>query len=205
MKLHKILLCTAAILTSFGVSLGLLEIVYYINSAFQPETPTKIAEIKPERNLTVVYQQPEVSRSVPAADPTESKEYCEFSPEGDYTIFGSNPKGFEDFETLTVVTTNYDEVKNENFPVEPVGMLYLKKEFKFSWIKIKDKQISFVTVTRRGVSYQFDGRYVDEKVKTKVDGEEYEQTIPLKGRLIKWRNGIKIAEAKVKFIEMCGC
>jgi hypothetical protein len=36
-------------------------------------------------------------------------------------------------------------------------------------------------------------------------GEEYSVDAVLKGRLTKWRNGVKIAEAKVKFAMSHGC
>jgi hypothetical protein len=56
------------------------------------------------------------------------------------------------------------------------------------------------------VSYQFDGKFVDEEIKLKDEyGEEYTETVYLKGRLTKWRDGKKIAEAKVRFGISHGC
>lgn len=212
MKLQKIVLCVAVALTAFGASLGLLEIGSYLRAAFQPLK----AEIKPLRPIpvpTVIYRQPvpEIKEEPETTPPEvsnsdEDDASCGFDETGDYALYNVPPKGFEDFDTLSIVTTVYSDKYPDGIAVKPQGSLMMKSEFKFSRTNINDKRISFVTESKKGVSYQFDGKFVDEIVKQKTDdGEEYEQTIVLKGRLTKWLNGKKTAEAKVKFLEMCGC
>jgi len=208
MKLQKIILCVAIALTAFGVSLGLLEIGGYLRAALQPVR----AEVKPITPpiVPVVYPPPVVEYKEPEgvaeANQPEEDEYCEFSETGDYTIIGQNPKGFEDFDYLSVITFEYDEKSGENIAVKPKGLVQTKKEFKFTWINIADRRISFITQAKKGISYQFDGMFVREEIKLKDEsGENYTEQAVLKGRLIKWLNGKKIAESKVKFSELCGC
>ena len=82
----------------------------------------------------------------------------------------------------------------------------MTKRFEFSWLNIANKRISFVTQSKKGVSYQFDGKFVEEEIKLKDENdEEYTEKVVLKGRLTKWRDGKKIAESKVKFSELFGC
>jgi len=210
MKLQKIILCAAALLTAFGASLGLLETGNYLRAAFQSSK----AEIKPLRPVpvpTVILRQPvPVVRETPVYTPPEvsnsdESESCDFDKTGNYALYDEAPKGFEDFDTLSVVTRVYTDKYPDGIAVKPQGSLLMKREFKFSRTNIDEQRISFVTEAKKGVSYQFDGKFVEEKVKTKEDGGEYEQTIVLKGRLTKWLDGKKTAEAKVRFLEMCGC
>lgn len=210
MKLQKIILCVAIALTAFGASLGLLEIGRYVGDFFQP-LKTEVRTTRPIPAPTVVYVSPDVEFKQPVFTPTEEnkteeKEYCKFDETGDYALLDENPKGFKDFDYLTIITRDYNNDSENGIPIKPKGAVWTKKEFKFTWINITGKQISFLTQTKKGVSFQFDGKFVDEKLKMKdANGEEYTETIVLKGRLTKWHNGKKIAEAKVKFTEMCGC
>jgi len=209
MKLQKIILCVAVSLTAFGASLGLLEIGNYLRTAFQP---SKVEIKPPEPFAPIVYAPeriPEIKPPVAEADPAiePAEEPFDYGESGDYYIIGKNPKGFADFENLAITTHDYSEKLEKAVRIKPTGSLVMKKEFKFSWINITNKRISFVTQTRKGISYQFDGKFIEEvEVKLKDDnGEEYTDYVVLKGRLTKWRNGIKIAEAKVRFALSHGC
>jgi hypothetical protein len=203
MKLQKIILCATIALTAFGASLGLLEIGNYLREDF---APVKI-EIKPIAS-PVVYPPQNIPDFELSADetPAEASE-PEYDGSGDYYIIDGNPKGFEDFENLSITTREWNNKNAKSVAVKPYGALQMKKEFKFSWLNLTDKRISFVTRDRKGISYQFDGKFIDdEEVKLKdSSGEEYSVDAVLKGRLTKWRNGVKIAEAKVKFAMSHGC
>jgi hypothetical protein len=210
MKLQKIILCVAVALTAFGASLGLLEVGSYLRAAFQPDK-REAQTVRPIPAPTAIIQTlaaepikapettpPEVSNSV------EDDASCDIVETGDYALYGKAPKGFEDFDTLNITARVYTDDYPDGIAVKPQGALFMKKEFRFSRTNINVKRISFVTKSRQGVSYQFDGKFVEEKV-TYKQNEEHEQTIVLKGRLTKWLNGVKTAEAKVRFLEMCGC
>lgn len=209
MKLQKIILCIAIALTAFGASVGLLEIGGYLRGVFQP-VRVEIKQVRPVAAPTIVYQLPVVEYKQPEgladSDQPAEDEYCKFRATGDYTILGQNPKGFEDFDYLSVITSEYDEKSDKNIAVKPKGLIKTKIEFKFTWINIANKKISLVTRAKKGVSYQFDGKFVDEEATLKDEnGNDYTEQVFLKGRLTKWLNGKKIAESKVKFSVMCGC
>ncbi len=206
MKLQKIILCAAVALTAFGASLGLLEIGNYIRSAFEPLR----VEIKPVRPIQApmvivppqVVELPEAPVFTPPEVSNSEEESCGFDETGDYGNLEENPKGFKDFQTLSVTTRVYTEKYPAGIAVKPTGSLIMKSnEFKFSRTNITGRRISFVTQTKKGVSYQFDGKFV-EKVQPTDEETDYPE---LKGRLTKWRNGLKIAEAKLELGEMCGC
>jgi len=210
MKLQKYILCAAIALTAFGASLGLLEIGAYLRSAF---APVNFAVKEPKLLAApVVYPQniPDFKQAEPAP-PVESEPEAEpedWGKNGYYYIIGDEPQGFKDFQQLELTTHEWNEKTEKPVAVKPYGeMTANEKKFKLSWLNITGNRISFITRERRGVSYQFDGRFIDaEEVKYKTaDGEEYTDAAYLKGRLTKWKNGKKIAEAKVKFGIHHGC
>lgn len=204
MKLQKIILCAAVALAAFGFSLGLFELGSYLRTALYPaKTEFKIKPPIPAS--PVVYQSPVVESKQAEYTPPEtsiSDEVCEWNETGDYSLLDENPKGFEDFETLSIVTRIYSEKYPNGIAVKPQGSIQTsQREFKFTWINITGKRISFVTETKKSVSYQFDGKFV-EKIQPTDEENDYPE---LKGRLTKWLSGKKIAESKVEFGIMCGC
>jgi hypothetical protein len=217
MKLQKIILSAAVATTAFGVSLGLLELGRYFAGGFSRDVKNDVKNsIKPLAS-PVPFQTPEpVWTPSPrgygeafgglVVQKSPDEESCKWGETGDYKIIGAPPKGFEDVDYLSVVTNDYDEKTGEVVAVKPYGALQTTEEFSFSWLNLTNKRISFVTQVHKGVSYQFDGKFVREELKTSGEGDdEVSEYILLKGRLAKWRNGIKIAEAKLKFTEICGC
>jgi hypothetical protein len=211
MKLQKFILCAAVALTAFGVSLGLLEIGSYLRAAVQP-AKREVQSVRPIPAPTAILQSAEVVKAPEITPPEVSNSdaddaSCEFDEEGDYVLVGESPKGFEDFDFLSIVTTFYNSKTEKVIPIKPYGWIQTTKKFSTSWLGITGKRISFITQARKGVSYKFDGKFVDEKLKLKDEnGEEYTEQVLLKGRLTKWRSGVKIAESKVRFAEKsCGC
>ena len=214
MKLQKFILCVVIALTAFGASLGLLEIGAYIRTAFQP---LKV-EIKPIQPPVIAM--PATPNFAPPSytPPAESEPVEEAEPEvwgntGDYYIVDEKPKGFEDFETLAIIDRQWDEKAEKVVSIKPEGQIgiWLEKqekikEFSYSRINITGKRLSLATQTKKGVSYQFDGKFVEQEITLEDEnGEEYTVTVYLKGRLSKWRDGKKIAEAKVRFSISHGC
>lgn len=211
MKLQKIILCVAAGLTAFGASVGLLEIGRWCAAAF---APLKIELRKPELlSAPVVYPQNIPDFKLPADTPPAEETAAAEEPEdwgenGYYYIIGDAPKGFEDFAHLELRTHEWDEKLEKPVAAKPRGELWTEEnEFKLSWLNLTGRRISLITRERKGVSYQFDGKFIEaETVKYKYkNGEENYDDAFLKGRLTKWRNGKKIAEANVKFGIHHGC
>ena len=216
MKLQKIILCVVIALTAFGASLGLLEIGSYLRAAF---APLKV-EIKPLEPIQspVVYPQPIPDFATPVVTPAEESEPEEAEPvdwgaTGDYYIIDDKPNGFEEFLNLSIEDHVWSDKSSKPIPIKPkgaietdVGKTETTRIYNFSRINISGKKISLVSQAKKGVSYQFDGRFVDEEIKLKSEnGEEYTETVYLKGRLTKWRDGKKIAEAKVRLSISHGC
>jgi hypothetical protein len=216
MKIQKIILCCAVAPAAFGASLGLLELGNYVRSAFlSPKSDVEISNVPQTPTLpSIVPPNAEFKMStvvVPASETVEEEPENEWGETGDYYIAGKYPKGFADFDSLSIVTREWNYEKQRIVAAKPSGSLqtYEKDktgtEYKFSAININGKRISIVTRSVKGVSYQFDGKFVLEEYKAKLqNGEEYIDAILLKGRLTKWRGGKKIAEAKVN-LEIGGC
>ena len=127
----------------------------------------------------------------------------DFDASGEYYFSGDAPKGFADFEYLEIVARDY-ETESEEFtggiPIVPKGSVQSKNKHKFARINIGGKQIAFETEKAGGVSYRFTGQF---------RGEESclteEETFDLKGRLVKMKNGKKIAETNAEFVVSCSC
>lgn len=212
MKLQKIILCAAALLTAFGASLGLLEIGSYLSAAFEP---LKVEFKLPEPIASPVYAPArriaETKTPVPAptAAPETAQAPEDWIEDGYYYIIGDRPKGFAGFDYIRLDTHVYNKELNKFVPVKPSGWIGTEKEFfDLSRVNITNKRISLVSSTQKGISYQFDGKFIEgEEVKAKYrDGSgEYTDTVILKGRLTKWRRGVKIAEAQVKLGVTEGC
>ena len=209
MKLQKFILCAAVALTAFGASLGSLELGNYVRGAFIAPKQAAIKPLPSPALPTIVPPQAqfEIPDSLPESAPVEEPEH-EWSGAGDYYISsagGRLPKGFEDFNSLSIGTDVWDDKLERRVSVKPFGAAHTYdhkrggEEYKFSAINLTGKRVSIVTRAVKGISYQFDGKFVDEKIKYKNAGVEYVDDIYLKGRITKWRGGKKIAEAKVNF------
>lgn len=218
MKLRIYALRVAVALTAFGLCVGLFEIGRYLTADSQPKTE-EVRMVQPvEKELPAILP-PEVAvfppgvEQTPTISPTETEEKTvyEFDGGNDYYIIGKLPKGFRDFENLSIVTRDYENASEENnyeaVPIPPKGSFLTKKEFNFTRIKIANKQIAFETEAKKGVSYQFVGEFIEEEAIEVIDkdGNEYTDSAVLKGRLKKMRDGKKIAESEVKFAIMHGC
>ena len=220
MKLQKIILCAAIAVTAFGASVGLLEIGAYLREAL---TPIRV-ELKPLETvqLPIGYQPPRIPDFPPpsytpppaVSEPQEDEsEVVDWGFTGDYYIIDDNPEGFEDFLNLTISDHEYDEKSEEVVKIKPEGTIDIQdpkrddvKTFKLMSIDIKGQKILLISQTKKGVSYQLDGKFVEQDVIRKDEnGEEYTETVYLKGRLSKWRDGKKIAEANVRFGISHGC
>ena len=129
-------------------------------------------------------------------DPTE------FNPRGGYFILGRKPKEFREFDCLEIAvdedkisgrvlisTSSYDD---------EYGAIY-----KISGV-VTNQRISLVATpsSEEAVGYRFEGEFL-------LQGELWragKSQAVLKGRLSKVKEGVKIAEAVVKFrIEYLGC
>ena len=217
MKIKVYLFRLGVAIAAFIFGISIFSIGQGFQSVFQTKEqntesamPVKVEQIRieeliyPPRNVEEV-KTPIGEQTVANTESEEKTEY-EFDAGGDYYIIGELPKGFKDFDTLSITTKNYENVSEENnwegFSIPPEGYVFTKREFKFVRIKIADKQIAFKTETKKGISYKFVGKFIDEE---EIKLGEYSDYAVIKGSIIKMRDGKKIAESKVKFGAVHGC
>jgi hypothetical protein len=216
MKIKNYLFRFAVAVVAFISGLGIFNLGQYFQSVFQTKqqkiesaAPVKNEQIRieeliyPPRNVEEV-KTPISEQTVTNTESEEKAEY-EFDAGGDYYIIGDLPKGFKDFDTLSITTKNYESVSEENnsqgISIPPEGFVLTKKEFKFARINIADKQIAFKTETKKGISYKFVGKFINEEIKL----GEYSDYAVIEGSIIKMHDGKKIAESKVKLGAVHGC
>lgn len=210
MRTQKIMLSAAVTLSTFVISIGLLEFSNYLYLAVPP-LKQNISSV--EFGNIGTYQATETKMEMPE-NPKEKYVHKEFSVPGEdgyYYVIGTpelenKPKGFKDFDYFEINTYRIDEKTAKPVSIKPNGYVYASKPFDFEQLKLDDQKISFTTKAQNGIYYQLDGKLVDEKIVVEdSDGEAYTDTVAIKGLLTKWKNGVKIAEAKVKLGFTIGC
>jgi hypothetical protein len=85
--------------------------------------------------------------------------------------------------------------------IPPEGWILDKVAFSFKQINISNRKIYFKTERIKGVSYKFTG-YFPIMTETEKNNDD---SIWLKGNLIKMKNDKKVAEVQVKFGYTLGC
>lgn len=185
-------------LSAFVFGIGAYSMRQLFQSPNQPQKPQTLA-VSPKTEL---FNFTDFNKTVVQIDKvTEKQSEPEFYVDGEYHLIGKAPKEFEDFEYLDITTDTYDEKSDQVKAIPPEGFIFSKKQFKFTHIKINDKKISLVTENRQGISYQFTGTFFGYK-ETKI---YFDEDVYLEGRLIKMRDGKKIAEINVKFTVYSDC
>lgn len=201
----------AITLTTLGASLGLLEIGAYIRAAFQP---LKIELKRFEPIQPPVYAPVPTGDFMPATEamteervPVAEADTEDTGVNGDYFIIDDRPKGFKDFEQLTIQDRDWDEKAGKVMPIKPRGIVIAEDDLiDLSRVKITGKRVSLATEKHRAISYRFEGEFIDEIDELKDEnGDFYKTHVYLKGRLTKLKDGKKIAEANVRFTIGHGC
>lgn len=127
----------------------------------------------------------------------------EFSPRGDYFILGKKPKNFREFDVFELAVDEIDgkAYGNALFVTDSNGMH--NHHYTVSG-RVTKKQLTFIAtpVLEEDFEYRFNGHFLKDKW---VYTAKKNQAV-VKGKLIKLKNGIKIAESEVRFrIEYLGC
>ena len=114
-----------------------------------------------------------------------------FDPDGSFWVLGNIPNEFSEFGGI-----NLNAKRSRQLPVQGFE-LRTGKRIPFKTLTVKRDNFTFTTITVGGVSYAFSGKFLKGGVYSAGDLDD---TIPvLEGTLTKFRNGQKIAEAKLKF------
>jgi hypothetical protein len=114
-----------------------------------------------------------------------------FDPDGTFWILGDTPNDFSEFGAI-----NLNSKRSRQLPVQGFE-LNNGKRLRFKTLTVKRDNFTFTTFELDGVSYAFSGKFLKGGVYSAGDLDD---TSPvLKGTLTKFRNGQKVAEAKLTF------
>ena len=119
-----------------------------------------------------------------------------FDPDGTFWILGDPPDDFKDFGGINL---NAKRQRRLNRPGVDItnGIKH-----RFRTLSVTRDRFTFKTVSVRGVSYSFSGRFLKGGVFAAADLDD--KTPVLEGVLIKLKNGQKVAEAPLKFVYFGG-
>ena len=119
-----------------------------------------------------------------------------FDPDGSFWIKGDHPDGFSDFGGI-----NLNAKRDRRLP-KPGLQLNNGRTFRFKQLSVSRERFTFTTVALSNISYSFSGRFLKGGVYGA--GNLDDETPVLEGTLVKYRNGQKIAEAKLTFVYFGG-
>ena len=199
MKIKIYLFRLTATLTAFFFAVTVFNALHFFRAQISAPPlaaaePVKAFVAEPEAMRSDTEFDEQVTNSTPEITQPEP----EFDVSGSYYFAGEKPpRGFENFDFLEIIVRDYETESDEyvgGIPIPPKGFVQTKKEYKFVRISVGGQEISFETEKIGGVSYQFNGRFRSED--SYLSGED---SADLKGRLVKLKNGKKIAETKAEF------
>ena len=114
-----------------------------------------------------------------------------FDPDGSFWIVGQTPNEFSDFSAINLNAKRLRRLPSPGLQTND------GRTFRFKTLTVKRDTFTFTTMSRDGVSYNFSGRFLKGgNFAARWSGDE---TPVLEGTLTKFRDGKKLAEAKLKF------
>ena len=121
-----------------------------------------------------------------------------FDPDGSFWLHDSTPAPpeFSDFGGI-----NLNAKRLRRLPSAGLELVD-GTNIRFKTLTVKQNNFTFTTVERKGVSYSFSGRFLKGGVYS--SGILDDETPVLEGTLTKFKNGNKVAEAKLKFVYFGG-
>ena len=114
-----------------------------------------------------------------------------FNPDGAFFLIGQPPEGFSDLEGIYLNGRRLRRLPSQAYRTNN------NKAFYYKVLVVKRDDFHFTTATVGGVSYSFVGKFLRGGVFAEQDLND-EQPV-LEGVLTKYKNGNKVAEAKMKF------
>jgi len=129
---------------------------------------------------------------------TQRKTSARFDPDGSFWLHESTPppNEFSDFGGI-----NLNAKRLRRLP-SPGLQLNNGTNYRFKTLNVKRDNFTFTTITIRGVSYSFAGKFLKGGVY--ASGILDDETPVLEGTLTKFRDGKKVAEANLKFVYFGG-
>jgi hypothetical protein len=120
-----------------------------------------------------------------------------FDPDGSFWLKdGTPPNEFSDFSAI-----NLNAKRLRRLP-SPGLQLNNGTTYRFKTLSVKRDNFTFTTITLRGISYSFAGKFLKGGVY--ASGILDDETPVLEGTLTKFRDGKKVAEANLKLVYFGG-
>jgi hypothetical protein len=116
----------------------------------------------------------------------------EFDPEGDFGVYRKPPKGFGELGTILLY-------RGRRGFLNPRTALYTRSgvSYRFRTVTATRDNFTFNTTAVRGVSYSFTGKFL--RGGSFVSSESGNSPV-IEGQISKFRNGQKVAEARLKLV-----
>lgn len=114
-----------------------------------------------------------------------------FNPDGAFFLIGNPPEEFSDFSGIYLNGRRLRRLPTQSL------QLNNGKKFHYKTLSVKRDDFRFTTLTVGGVYFTFVGKFLRGGVFAELDLSD-EQPV-LEGVLTKYKNGNKVAEAKLKF------
>ena len=114
-----------------------------------------------------------------------------FNPDGAFFLIGKPPTGFSDFSGIYLNGRRLRRIPTQSLQLNNGKILHYKT------LVVKQDDFRFTTVTVGGVYYTFSGKFLRGGVFAEQD--LYDEQPVLEGVLTKYKNGKKVADAKLKF------
>ena len=124
-----------------------------------------------------------------------------FRPYGYYSLVGTHPRGFENFDTIQYWRKDQEQSGPDiserlSGVTADEGVLY-----RYANLSLNRRRFAFNTVRVKGISYSFSGRFLrTDFVNADLD---FDKPV-LSGTLRKYRNGKKVAESRVRLSYFAG-
>src|SRR5688500_402288 len=133
--------------------------------------------------------------SIPAL---AQKRAAQFDPDGSFWLHESTPQPpeFSDFGGI-----NLNAKKLRRLPAAGLQLIN-GTTYRFKTLNVKQNNFTFTTMALKGVSYSFSGKFLKGGVYS--SGIVDDETPVLEGTVTKFRNGQKLAAAKLKFVYFGG-
>jgi hypothetical protein len=129
--------------------------------------------------------------SIPSISALGQGKRSAFNPDGAFWIVGNPPADFSDFSSINLNGRRLRRLPTQGLQVNN------GRTFHYKTLIVKRDNFSFTTETLRGVYYTFAGKFLRGGVFAELDLND-EQPV-LEGALTKYKDGKKVAEARLKF------
>jgi hypothetical protein len=195
MKVKKYLFRLVVGLLALALGLG----VYWIFEYLQRYNEEIDLCLVPSERIQLADYSPIFEKQESLVNPKVEETPNEFYPDGEFYQEDKLTGEFKDFIHFEVTTEDWTNATEKNDyqpkPIIPKGLLQARKKYKFVKISAANWMLSFETEKIDGINYSFTGNYLKNST-------EKENWIDLKGTLIKYKHGKKIAQMKLGLLSL---